>query len=100
MVRMAFNRFQDGLDETTISKKLRTLFGVNCWLALSAAKEARGMFDRFGQKKIIFGGKFNLIQRLRGKSNLLQGQAKPLVARDPSISQTNSSVRRLLSPIK
>lgn len=80
MVRIAFNRFQDGLDETAISKRLRTLFGVNCWLALSAAKEAHGMFDRFGQKKVVFGGKFNLIQRLRGKIAKEQFREKRLQA--------------------
>lgn len=95
MVRMAFNRFQDGLDETTISKKLRTLFGVNCWLALSAAKEAHGMFDRFGQKKIVFGGKFNLIQRLRGKITKEQFREKRLRA-VCSLGETRQKGNRLV----
>lgn len=67
MVRMAFNRFQDGMCENDIRKHLRRFFDVNCWLALSATKEAHALFDRSGQRKIIFGGKFNLLQRLRGK---------------------------------
>lgn len=67
MVRMAFNRFQGGMCENDIRKRLRKFFDVNCWLALSATKEAHALFDRFGQRKIIFGGKFNLLQRLRGK---------------------------------
>ena len=95
MVRMAFNRFQDGLDETTISKKLRTLFGVNCWLALSAAKEAHGMFDSFGQKKIVFGGKFNLIQRLRGKITKEQFKEKRLQA-VYSLGETRQKGNRLV----
>ena len=67
MVRMAFNRFRDGMRENDIRKHLHKFFDVNCWLALSAAREAHGIFNRFGQKKIVFGGKFNLIQRLRGR---------------------------------
>lgn len=95
MVRMAFNRFQDGLDETTISKKLRTLFGVNCWLALSAAKEAHGMFDRFGQRKIIFGGKFNLMQRLKGRITKEQFREKRLHA-ICSLGETRQKGNRLI----
>ncbi len=95
MVRMAFNRFQDGLDETAISKKLRTLFGVNCWLALSAAKEAHGVFDRLGQKKVVFGGKFNLIQRLRGKITREQFKEKRLQA-VCSLGETRQKGNRLV----
>lgn len=95
MVRIAFNRFQDGLDETTISKKLRTLFGVNCWLALSATKEAHGIFDRFGQKKIIFGGKFNLVQRLKGKITKERFREKRLHA-ICSLGETRQKGNRLI----
>lgn len=67
MVRMAFNRFQDGMSENDIRKHLRKFFDTNCWLSLTATKEAHGLFDRLGQRKVIFGGRSNLLQRLSGR---------------------------------
>ena len=65
MVRMAFNRFQDGMCKNDVRKHLRKFFDVNCWPAMSATVEAQALFNRLGQKRAVFGGKYNLIQYLR-----------------------------------
>ena len=43
MFRMAYNRLQEGCSENTTWHKIKEIFGVNCWLASSAAKEAHGL---------------------------------------------------------
>lgn len=66
MFRMAYNRLQEGCSENTTWHKLKEIFGVNCWLASSAAKEAHGLVNTSGEKKVLFGGKWNLKQYLKG----------------------------------
>ena len=72
MVRMAFNRFQDGMCKNDVRKHLRKFFDVNCWSAMSATVEAQALFNRFGQKKIVFGGKYSLIQYLKKRISKAQ----------------------------
>ena len=66
MVRIAFNRFQDGFSEKQITEYLKPLFSTNCWIIRSAIKEAHGLYDKVGNKKPIFGGKHNLVRYLKG----------------------------------
>ena len=66
MFRMAYNRLQEGCSENTTWHKLKEIFGVNCWLASSAAKEVHGLVNTSGGKKVLFGGKWNLKQYLKG----------------------------------
>lgn len=65
-VRMAFNRFAEGFSENQITKYLNTRFTCNCWLKRSAIKDAHGLWDSSKQKSIVFGGKWNLSQYLKG----------------------------------
>ena len=66
MFRMAYNRLQEGCSENTTWHKLKEIFGVNCWLASSAAKEAHGLLNANSGKKVLFGGKGNLARYLKG----------------------------------
>ena len=63
---MAYNRLQEGCSENTTWHKLKDIFGVNCWFASSAAKEAHGLLNANSGKKVLFGGKWNLKQYLKG----------------------------------
>ena len=81
MFRMAYNRLQEGCSENTTWHKLKEIFGVNCWLASSAAKEAHGLVNTSGEKKVLFGGKWNLKQYLKGlitKEQFKQKRLMPL----------------------
>ena len=81
MVRIAFNRFQDGYSEKQITEYLNTRFVANCWVIRSAIKEAHALFDVQGQRHIVFGGKWNLKQYLKGlitKEQFKQNRVMPL----------------------
>jgi hypothetical protein len=65
-VRLAFNRYQDGLSEKEVYASVSKCFDFNCWLVQSASKEAHGLFESQGQVRILFGGKYNLKQYLKG----------------------------------
>ena len=78
---MAYNRLQEGCSENITWHKLKSIFGVNCWLASSAAKEAHGLVNTSGEKKVLFGGKWNLKQYLKGlitKEQFKQKRLMPL----------------------
>ncbi|MBR4792550.1 MAG: hypothetical protein IK038_02685 [Bacteroidaceae bacterium] len=66
IIRMAFNRYQDGLSEKEIRAYVSQRFSHNSWLIQSAVKEAQAIYLARGKKKIIFGGKRNLNQYLKG----------------------------------
>ena len=53
---MAYNRIKEGWSDNQTWHHLKKIFGVNCWLASSAAREARGIFNLNKNKTIIFGG--------------------------------------------
>ena len=81
MVRIAFNRFQDGYSEKQITEYLNARFVINCWVIRSAVKEAHALFDVQGQRHIVFGGKWNLKQYLKGlitKEQFKQNRLMPL----------------------
>ena len=96
MFRMAYNRLQEGCSENTTWHKLKEIFGVNCWLASSAAKEAHGLLNANNCKKVLFGGKWNLKQYLKGlitKEQFKQERQMPLC----SIGESNYHGNRLFS---
>lgn len=66
VVRTAFNRFQDGFDEKEVRSYCNLQFHYNSWFIQSAVKEAAALYKLNGNKHIIFGGKHNLHQYLRG----------------------------------
>jgi len=81
MGHIAFNRFQDGYSEKQITEYLNARFDVNCWVVRSAIKEAHALFDVQGQRHIVFGGKWNLKQYLKGlitKEQFKQNRLMPL----------------------
>jgi len=81
MVRVAFNRFQDGLSEKQITAYIKGRFSVNCWLIRSAITDAHALFDSQEQRHIVFGGKWNLKQYLKGlitKEQFKQNRLMPL----------------------
>jgi len=66
IVRVAFNRFQDGLEEKKVRAYCNSKFSHNSWFIQSAVKEASALYKLNGAKRILFGGKNNLHQYLRG----------------------------------
>ena len=66
IVRVAFNRYQDGLDEKEVRAYCNSVFAHNSWFIQSAVKEAAALYKLNGEKRILFGGKNNLHQYLRG----------------------------------
>ena len=66
IVRMAFNRFQDGLSEKETRAYVSQRFEYNSWFIQSAVKEASALYSSIGKNKVIFGGKRNLYKYLKG----------------------------------
>lgn len=66
IVRVAFNRYQDGLEEKEVRAYCNSMFDHNSWFIQSAVKEAAAMYKLNGEKSILFGGKNNLHQYLKG----------------------------------
>ena len=82
---MAYNRLQEGCSENTAWHKIKEIFGVNCWLASSAAKEAHGLLNARCGQKVLFGGKGNLVMYLKGlitKEQFKQKRLMPLCSID------------------
>ena len=96
MFRMAYNRLQEGCSENITWHKLKSIFGVNCWLASSAAKEANGLLKSNGDRIILFGGKWNLKQYLKGLITKEQFKHKRLMPLC-SIGESNYYGNRLFS---
>lgn len=66
IVRVAFNRYQDGMDEKEVRAYCNSMFNHNSWFIQSAVKEAAALYKLNGEKRILFGGKNNLHQYLIG----------------------------------
>ena len=66
IVRVAFNRYQDGMDEKKVRTYCTSMFNHNSWFIQSAVKEAAALYKLNGDKHILFGGKNNLHQYLKG----------------------------------
>ena len=66
VVRLSFNRFQDGFKEKEIRAYLRDKFdSLNCWFVQCGIKVGQQLFHKHKQTKIIFGGKYNLKRYLK-----------------------------------
>ena len=68
MIRIAYNRFQEGKSEKDIrllSKQLKNI-SSDSWFIQCAIKKA-DYLNKTNKEKIIFGGKFNFFQRLKNK---------------------------------
>ena len=66
IVRVAFNRYRDGLEEKEVRSYCNARFNHNSWFIQSAIKEAATLYKLHGEKHILFGGKNNVRQYMRG----------------------------------
>ena len=66
IVRVAFNRYQDGLEEKEVRAHCNARFTHNSWFIQSAVKEGAALYKLNGEKRILFGGKNNLHQYMCG----------------------------------
>lgn len=69
IVRIAFNRYQDGLDEKEVRAYCNARFNHNSWFIQSAIKEGAALYKLNGSKHILFGGKNNLRQYMHSLIN-------------------------------
>jgi len=70
VVRYSYNRFLDGNTEKEIRLLVKLLNNVNLlnsWLIQCAILDAKALHKKFENKKLIFGGKLNFINRLKNK---------------------------------
>lgn len=72
MVRMAYNRYLDGLSETEVRHRVKEYFSVNSWLLQSAVRYASGIYVANGSRKVVFGGRGNLLRYNRRMYGILQ----------------------------
>ena len=93
-IRIAFNRFQDKFSEKDVYNHLRNTLHINCWMAASAVKGSRGIYELHGNKKIVFGGKYNLVKYLKGIISKEQYKYRRLLPLC-SIGQSNKCGNRL-----
>ena len=79
IVRLSFNRFQDGLKEKEVREFLKDKFeGWNSWFVQCGIKIGQQLFQKHKDKKIIFGGKHNLKQYLKKQISKEQFKEKRL----------------------
>ena len=94
-VRMAFNRYQDGLSEKEVYAAVSKFFDFNCWLVQSAVYDGNALFKSNGNKRVLFGGKYSLVQYLKGlitKEQFKYARMLPLC----SVGQANKLGNRLV----
>ena len=65
-VRLAYNRYLEGLSEKEVYAAVSKHFNFNCWLVQSAVYDGNAIYKTNHNKPIIFGGKHNLKQYLKG----------------------------------
>lgn len=66
ILKYSFNRFQEGFKEKEVRADVSKKFKANSWFVQCAIKEGKAVFEKFKNKKVIFGGKFNLKQYMKG----------------------------------
>lgn len=66
IVRVAFNRYQEGLEEKEVRSYCNSMFDHNSWFIQSAVKAASALYKLNGNKHILFGGRNNLHRYLKG----------------------------------
>lgn len=94
-VRYAFNRFQEGLNEKEVRHKCQEIFTQEkSWFIQCAIKDAQSIFNKFGNEKIVFGGKSNLIKYLTGlktKDEYCLDKLRPIFIQGESLQKGNRS---------
>lgn len=82
VVRYSYNRFLEDKTEKDIrllSKSLNNIDLLNSWIIQCGIKDGKALHTRFNDEKIIFGGKQNLINRLKNKKTKEEYQFKRLI---------------------
>jgi IS605 OrfB family transposase len=82
VVRYSYNRFLEGKKEKEVrhlTKSLNNIDLLNSWLVQCAILDGKTIHTRFGNKKVIFGGKTNFINRLKNKISKKEYQLKRLL---------------------
>ncbi|MFA5067159.1 MAG: hypothetical protein WC466_03870 [Candidatus Izemoplasmatales bacterium] len=70
VVRYSYNRFLENKSEKDIrelSKSMNSIDLLNSWLIQCGIKDGKAIQTRFKNEKVIFGGKYNLINKLKNK---------------------------------
>ena len=80
IVRFAYKRFKEGLKEKEVRARCKETFvGNNSWFIQCAIKDGQAIYNRFKQTKIIFGGKRNLVEYLKGHKSKEEYKSDKLV---------------------
>lgn len=66
ILRYAYNRFQEGLKQKEARADVSNKFKGNSWFVQCAIKEGKAVFEKFKGRKVVFGGKHNLKQYMKG----------------------------------
>ena len=99
IVRYSYNRFLDGKTEKDIrelSKSTNSIDLLNSWLIQCGIKDGKAIQTRFKNEKVIFGGKYNLINRLKNKITKDEYQLKrlsPINIQGEELKQGNRSFK-------
>lgn len=99
VVRYSYNRFLEGKTEKDIrglSKSLSSIDSLNSWLIQCGIKDGKAIQARFKSEKVIFGGKYNLINRLKNKITKDDYQVKrlsPINIQGEELKQGNRSFK-------
>jgi predicted transposase len=99
VVRYSYNRFLDGKTEKEIrelSKSLNHIDLLNSWLVQCGIKDGKAIQKRFKNEKVIFGGKYNLINRHKNKITKEECRLKrlsPVSIQGEELKQGNRSFK-------
>jgi len=79
-LRSAYQLFNEGLKQKEVQQNetLHLKFELSSWFKQSALMEAKGLFAKSKGIKFIFGGKFNLLKRLKNEITKDEWKAKRL----------------------
>ena len=93
--RVAFNKFQSGNRTSVklISNELNNINLLDSWFIASALNEAKALFNLNPVSKVIFGGKKNFFQRMKGnisRDEFLLKRLNPLCSVGEKKSGTKS----------
>ena len=85
IIHIAFNRFQDDMKNLEITQHIKSLnnFKIGSWFIRSGIEEAKATHQKFKDKKIIFGGKYNLVRYLKRqitKEQYKENKLNPLIS--------------------
>lgn len=99
VVRYSYNRFLEGKTEKDIrelSKSMKSIDLLNSWLIQCGIKDGKAIQTRFKNEKVVFGGKNNLISKLKGKiskEEFLLKRLSPINIQGEELKQGNRSFK-------